>query len=348
VWGTSSWRALDISDPTRPALLSPGGPIPGRRRGLGLDIGSRPPVLLDDLGYAGDSALPKLGRVRTSSSYPRDGDAFLVDLRDGAAWAQGTEVGSVLLPGVQTSMLQWSSESLFRIDNPSAGQVRLQRWDQAQLLSSSTAVPREDRTFTLAGMPDTARSATSLVDFPEHGDLGLVAVGYYLSLDGGTSYNAILTWLDRSTPATSLVEQVPVEGLSSGLRDCRVAQNRVVCLTARQMILVERGAQPGAAAVHLADMDSPYTGLLAFDGHSILLSKRDALEVVSFTTMLGWGPASGDASADGGAVGDAGLPDAVRIPFSSYPLSMIETEDALVVSSLYEVVTMQPHCLDRP
>jgi len=348
VWSATSWRALDISDPPHPALLSPGGLIPGHHRGLGLDIGSRPPVLLDDLGYAGDSALPRLGRVRTSSSYPHDGDALLVALRDSDAWAEGTGVGSVLLPGVQTSTLQWSSESLFRIDNPSAGQFRLQRWDQAQLLSSSATVPREDRTFTLAGMPDTAKSATSVLDFPEQGNLGLVAVGYSLSLDGGTSYNAILTWLDRSTPTTSLVEQVPVEGLRSSLRDCRVAQNRAVCLTAGQMILVERDTQPGGVVVHFASIDSSYTGLLAFDGHAIFLSRREALEVVSFATLFEWDATSGDASADGGATSDAGLPDAVRVPFSSYPLSMIETEDALVVSSLYEVVTLQPHCLDRP
>jgi hypothetical protein len=331
-WSPTAWRALDVSDLAHPSFTGPGGPVIGRQRALGLDIGSAETILIDDPGYVDNTMRPRLGVVSADSSYAKRNDALVLALRDGKAWAETTDKGQVLLAGSEPSTLAWSSDSLFRVSSQEPGQLRLRRWDRALLVPSEVPVqPREDRTFAIAGMPSGIK-ASSTLDFPAHGDVGLAVASYALTLDGSIENDAALLWIDHASPQSSLLEQVSVTGLRSAIDGCRVAGERAVCSGFDMLILVERGAQPRQIRLGTESF-----AILAFDGKAIYLSRSDGLQVVSFDRLASEQPA------DGGLV-DVAAP---LVRFSHYPLAIAETPGGLVVASAHEAVVLSPECAGR-
>lgn len=330
-WSPTAWRSIDVSDPAHPAWMQPGGPVIGRSRGIGLDIGSAAPVLVDDPSDLYWPMPPQLGRVGVGSSQQSTGPLGLA-LRDGKSWSQSTDLGTLLLDGNEWSTLQWSSESLFAMESWQAQQIRMRRWDRALLVPSGLPVsPREDRVFVLADLPADVGIGLTM-DFPEHSDVGLIVAHHTVEYD---VYAADFLWIDRSTTSMRVIDQVSLSSLTSVFTDCRVSGLRTVCLTGDEMILVERGAESGNATIKRLPLDPAAGAILAFDGSTFYLSRANALAAVSF-----------DRAVHTDAV-DGGLANVPTIPFSYYPLAIAEMPGVLVVASQYEVVTLVPECAGR-
>jgi hypothetical protein len=324
-WSPTAWHSIDVTNPANPTWLEPGGPVPGRVRATGIDVGMT--ALLDDPGFADQYSPPRPGRVVANSSYLRQQDSLVLAVRDGKLWSQTTDVGSVLLAGKQVSVLAWSAESLYRFAATPL-QANLQRWERALLVPSSTPVsPSEDLTIPLLDLPASASTQNVSLDFPPMGNVGLAMIPYTVSGDGGTVGATLLVWIQRSPLQVLFTTSLPDVAF-----DCRMAQQRAACVSSTQLLFVEMGSDPQSTVVRQIPLPRPddnYVGILGFDGLSGYLSESDALRAFTF-----------DSTAEQ-------LANAPTIKFSHYPLTMTDVPGALVVASNHELVTLSPQCLGR-
>jgi hypothetical protein len=326
-WSPTAWHSIDVSNPSNPTWLEPGGPVPGRVRATGIDVGMT--ALLDDPGFADQYTPPRPGRVVANASYLRQQDSLVLAVRDGKLWSQTTDVGSVLLAGKQVSVLAWSAESLYRFDTATPLEAHLRRWDSALLVPSLTPVPAsEDLTIPLLDLPTSAKPTQNIsLDFPPMGNVGLAEIPYTVSGDGGSIGTTLLVWIQRSPLQVLFTTSLPDLAF-----DCRMAQQRAACVSSTQLFLVEMGSDAQSTVVRqipLPRPDDSYVGILGFDGLSGYLSERDALRAFAF-----------DSTAEQ-------LANAPTIKFSHYPLTMTDVPGALVVASNHELVTLSPQCLGR-